>query len=106
MIEVNIPLFNIAAIELQITGESVDNPELFRLKGEELRERMYMVAEISEKLIKNKWRIVCEIFNLIAYKDEIKSVSEAKSQLKKLGIKTEYLFFTKYKECEENGEGI
>ena len=98
MIEVNIPLFNIASIELPIAGEEILDSDIFRFKGVELLERMHIAAEIVDILVEDGWFVVGELFNLCAYKEDIKSAEQARSRLKELGINLKYVFITEYNE--------
>lgn len=98
IIEVNIPLFNIASIELPIAGEEIIDSDIFRVKGIELLERLHIVADIVDILAQDAWFIVGEVFNLCAYREDIKSVEEAKSRLRRLGINLSNVFITEYNE--------
>ena len=100
MIEVNIPLFNIASMELPIAGEEITESDIFRYKGIELLERLHIVADIVDKLSEDGWFVVGELFNLCAYREDIKSTEQAKSKLRKLGINLKSIFITEYDEEE------
>ena len=98
IIEVNIPLFNFASIELPIAGEEIYDSDIFRYKGIELLERLHIAAEIVDILLQDGWFVIGEIFNLCAYREDIQSIEEARSRLKKLGIDLKHLFITEIDE--------
>ena len=98
MIEVNIPLFNIASMELPIAGEEIIDSDIFRYKGLELMERLHIVADIVDRLAADGWFVVGELFNLCAYREDIKSAEQAKTRLRNLDISHKHIFITEYNE--------
>jgi len=100
IIEVNIPLFNIASMELPIAGEEILDSDIFRFKGLELMERLHIVADIVDKLSEDGWFVVGELFNLCAYREDIKTAEQAKTRLKNLEINLKSIFITEYNEEE------
>lgn len=101
MIEVNIPLFGMASLEMDIAGQEIVEPDLFLLKGLELLERLGRVAEIVEAMKKDGWSIVGEIFNLSAYHEKITNAVDAEHKLMQLGIEPNEVFVTEREECIE-----
>lgn len=94
-------MFGMASMEMEIAGEQVIEPDLFRLKGLELLDRLNRVAEIIEAMRRDGWSIVGEVFNLCAYYERITSVEEAKRRLEKLMIAPDEVFITEFEECTE-----
>ncbi len=82
MVEINIFLFSKPENEIELEEAK---PEDFRKLGDELQVRLNKVAEIVEKLEKNKWERSAGLYDLSFYK-KIK-VDDAKKELEKLGIK-------------------
>lgn len=101
MIEVNIPLFGMPSLEMDIAGEEVTEPDLFRLKGLELLDRLNRVAEMIEVMKKDGWSIIGEIFNLSAYHERVTNAVDAEHRLVRLGIEPSEVFVT---ECDEYAE--
>ncbi len=101
MIEVNIPLFGMPSLEMDIAGQEVIEPDLFRLKGLELLDRLNRVAEMIEAMKKDGWSIVGEIFNLSAYHERITNAVDAERRLIKLGIEPGEVFVTEFEEWNE-----
>lgn len=101
MIEVNIPLFGMPSLEMDIAGQEVTEPDLFRLKGLELLDRMSRVAEMIEAMKKDGWSIVGEIFNLSAYHERVANSEDAQHRLMLLGIEPDEVFVTECEECTE-----
>lgn len=75
---------------MNIEGKTKINPAILKKQGDYMKERLYNVAWIADKLQKNGW-VMCEgygaIYNLSFYNDSVKTIKQAKTELKKLGIK-------------------
>lgn len=99
MIEVNIPLFGMPSLELDIAGQEVTEPDIFRLKGLELLDRLDRVAEMIEAMKNDGWSIVGEVFNLSAYHEKISNIVDAEQRLMRLGIESDEVFVTECEEC-------
>lgn len=101
MIEVNIPLFGMPSLELDIAGQEVTEPDIFRLKGLELLDRLDRVAEMIEAMKNDGWSIVGEVFSLSAYHERITNIVDAEHRLMQLGIEPSEVFVTEFEECAE-----
>ena len=82
-VEVNLWLFGKPEWE---SGDKID-PELLRRKGDELKERLYEIADNLQKLSANGWDYDMRLYDIGAYKSTSKS--RAVVELKKLGIDEE-----------------
>jgi len=82
MTEINVHLFSKPEVEIDLEKA---RPEDFKQLGNELMARLNRVAEIVEKLEKNKWERSAGIYDLTFYK-KIK-IKEAREEIKNFGIK-------------------
>lgn len=96
MAEINIHLFGKPEWEIDLDKAE---PEEFRRLGDSLRERLYRVAELTEKLEKNGWSRGGALYDLYFYKAV--KVEEAKRELEELDIKEDEVWFSEEEEFEE-----
>ena len=92
MIEISIYLFGKPGWEMNIEGLNLINPDVLRIKGDELKERLERAADVVEKLQNNKWILwgaYGDMYGLDFFRDDIESVSEARTELVRLGIDLE-----------------
>jgi hypothetical protein len=90
MIEINIPLFGMAGLELDITDQEVKESEMFRLLGNDLQKRLQRVADIVDILLKHKVFLIGETFNLTFHVDMTEE--QAIKTLNRWGIDEEEVF--------------
>ena len=98
IIEVNIPLFGMASLELPILGEEIYKTDMLREKGRELYNRVINAADVTDILIQNGWVIYGEVFNLCAVNENIRTIREATLELRKLGIRLSDIYISEYNE--------
>ncbi len=84
-VEINMYLFGKPEWEF---GGKV-NPKLIKEKGDELKERLYKIADDLKKLTDNGWDFEPTLYDIILTKDITKSTAE--KELKKLKIKAEIM---------------
>ena len=99
MTSINIHLFGKPEWEF---GEKI-SPNIIKSKGEELKERLFEVADAVQKLSTENWELEMTLYDLILYKDLPKA--EAKRELDRLGIKGE-IYHLEEEEYEEEEEDI
>lgn len=87
----SIYIFLFGKPEWEFNGEF--NPQKIREKGDELKTRLYEIADNLEKLSKNGWDYQLALYDIILDKNISKTA--AKKELAKLGIKEEI------QECED-----
>ncbi len=80
MAESNIRLFGKPEWEL---GDAC-TPKDLKSKGDELKERLYAIADVVQKLTANGWECQMALYDLLLYKSIPKAA--AAKELKKLGI--------------------
>jgi len=86
-IEINMHLFGKPEWEF---GGKV-SPKTIREKGDELKERLYKISKDLQKLLDSGWDCQSTLYDLSLTKDISKS--EAKQELKKLGVEAEIFVF-------------
>ncbi len=87
IVEINIFLFGKPAWEIEnFEGNNLEKNFSFTLKalGDKLKERLYKIAEIHEKLIDNGWEATGGLYTIKYTKNTTKK--EAEKELEKLGI--------------------
>ena len=84
-VEVMIYLFG--KPEWEFGGEI--NPKIIKAKGDELKERLYGIADNLQKLLDNGWDCVPTLYDLSLTKNISKATAE--KELKKLGINEELI---------------
>jgi|SRR3989338_848385 len=102
---ISIYLYGKPSWELDIEGKNNLDPEMFKRHGEDLRWRMYEVAETLDKLQTAGWDLAeCygALYSLEFYKDITEK--EAKKQLNQLGIKTNLIHIEEWDGEEEYEE--
>ena len=102
MFEVNVWLFGKPAWELEIE-KKVDVKEI-RAKGEELKIRLELAADILEKLEKAGWELSGTLYNVYCYSPKkYKTEEECVKALKDLGIDPEDVNIQEMDyECEDD----
>lgn len=80
MITITVFLFDKPALEVDIEGNTIISGELFRELGDELRGRLHIIAEITDKLLKLGWECSGGLYDIHFYKDT--KLKEAKKELK------------------------
>ncbi|MFH1391800.1 MAG: hypothetical protein ABIH20_05800 [Candidatus Diapherotrites archaeon] len=83
--EINLFLFGKPEWEF----EGKVNPETIKSKGDELKSRMYEIADSLQKLCDNGWEYDVGLYDLMLFKNTSKT--EAERELAKLGIDAEVL---------------
>lgn len=83
MTEISIHLFGKPEWEL---GDAC-TPKDLQSKGDELKARLYEIADAVQKLTANGWDCQMALYDLLLYKSVPKTVAE--KELKKLGINQE-----------------
>ncbi len=90
MVNIIIPLFYKPSWEIELEGKTLDinfANELRKL-GDELKERLYQIAELHEKLLMNGWKAIGGQYDITYFKEL--SIEEAEKELRELKI-DEYL---------------
>ena len=95
MAEISLYLFGKPEWELDLDKAE---PGEFRELGDSLRERLYRVAEITEKLEKNGWKRSGALYDIYFYKEAKRE--EAERELEELGIKEDEIYFLEEEEEE------
>ena len=99
---VEVDLFLFGKPEWEMNMEEVSASEI-REKGEELKERLYRIAEIMEKLEGAGWeRAGASLYSISFYKDI--AIEDAKEELRQLGIDPEEVGLMEIEEEDEEIE--
>lgn len=77
-------------------------PKDLRCLGDNLKERLYRISEIVEKLEGNEWRKSGGMYRLFIYKDI--SRTDAKKELEKLGIRESGVHIDDFAEDDGDNE--
>jgi len=96
MTEIIVHLFSKPEVEIDLEKA---RPKDFKKFGNELKERLDRISEITEKLENNSWERSAGLYDLTFYK-KIK-LSETKKELEKLGIDEKEVFLDDF---DEEGE--
>ena len=96
-VEADLFLFGKPAWELDMEEASAEE---IRKKGDEIKERLYRIAEIMEKLEQAGWeRYSASLYSISFYKEI--NEEEAKEELRRLGIDPEEVSLMEIEEEEE-----
>ena len=99
-VEADLFLFGKPAWELDMEEASAEE---IRKKGDEIKERLYRIAEIMEKLEQAGWeRYSASLYSISFYKEI--NEEEAKEELRRLGIDPEEVSLMEIEEEEEEAE--
>ena len=99
-VEADLFLFGKPAWELDMEEASAEE---IRKKGDEIKERLYRIAEIMEKLERAGWeRYSASLYSISFYKEI--NEEEAKEELRRLGIDPEEVSLMEIEEEEEEAE--
>ena len=99
-VEADLFLFGKPAWELDMEEASAEE---IRKKGDEIKERLYRIAEIMEKLEQAGWeRYSASLYSISFYKEI--NEEEAKEELRRLGIDPEEVSLMEIEEEEEAEE--
>ena len=99
-VEADLFLFGKPAWELDMEEASAEE---IRKKGDEIKERLYRIAEIMEKLEHAGWeRYSASLYSISFYKEI--NEEEAKEELRRLGIDPEEVSLMEIEEEEEEAE--
>ncbi len=86
MIDVNIWLYGKPAWDMDIEGEEKFDPVMFKERGNNLKEWLYEVSDIVKKLQSDGWNVYGALYDLTATKESVKTMRDAKKELKRLGV--------------------
>lgn len=98
-------LYGKPSLDMDIEGKTYINPNIFRKRGEELKEHLRSVADSLEKLQAAGWKVsegYGAIYALELYKEITKT--EAKKELKRLKISLEQVSLDEYEDEGESDE--
>ena len=99
-VEADLFLFGKPAWELDMEEASAEE---IRKKGDEIKERLYRIAEIMEKLEQAGWeRYSASLYSISFYKEI--NEEEAREELRRLGIDPEEVSLMEIEEEEEEAE--
>lgn len=97
MINLSLHLYGKPEWELPSEDEAIDG-DLLKAHGDDLREHLYKVADIVEKLKKNGWNYELALYSLEFCKETTKT--EAKKELNKLKINLKDISLKEYEDEE------
>ncbi len=80
MITITVFLFDKPGCEVDIEGNTIISGELFRELGDELRGRLHIIGEMTDKLLELGWKCSGGLYDIRFCKDT--KLKEAKKELK------------------------
>ncbi|MFA6268815.1 MAG: hypothetical protein WCW13_05330 [archaeon] len=86
---VEVQLFLFGKPEWEFNGKFT--PKIIKAKGDEIKERLYKIAEDLKKLTDNGWDYEPTLYDITFTKNIPKSTAE--KELKKLGVQAEITLF-------------
>ena len=98
MINLSIHLYGKPSWDMNIEGEEDIDPQMLKEHGEFLRHHLYNVAEVMEKLKLNGWECYGMLYDIEFNHKKVTNESQAKKELKKLGIDPDFFSFFEYED--------
>ena len=105
MIHLSIWLYGKPEWDLFTEEDGFINGDLFRGQADYLKEHLYRVADVVEKLKKNGWDCEGTLYTLELFKEDI-TINEAKKELRRLNISEEGLNLEEIKESLDGEEEV
>jgi len=92
IIEISLHLYGKPSWDLDIEGKSYIDPLIFKKHADHMRDHLYFIGEVLEKLQENNWKVAESygaIYALSVYKEGVDTKEDAEKELIKIGIDPE-----------------
>ena len=100
MPSVIINLYGKPCWDMQLEKEEINNPTIFKIQGKKLRNRLFKVSWIADKLLEMGWKGIGGTYEVIFYKKT--SEAEAKKELGFFDWNLNYIYIDWKAQTEEN----